>query len=56
MEADAEVAKQARLDGHKLSRYETTEAPLLDKCSGIWYQLDAEGGKHEYRGTRSEDA
>jgi hypothetical protein len=50
MEADAEVAKEARLDGHKLRRYQTTEAPLLDKCSGIWYVLDLEGGKHELRG------
>lgn len=55
MEADAEVAKQARTLGHKLSRYETTQAPVFDFLRGIWYQLDAVGGKHEYRRISLED-
>ncbi len=55
MESDAEVARQARIDGHKLSRYENTDQPLFDCLQGIWYQLDAVGGKHEYRRISLED-
>ena len=50
MESDPEIARQARIDGHKLSRYENTDEPVFDCLQGIWYQLDAVGGKHELRG------
>jgi hypothetical protein len=55
MESDAEIARQARIDGHKLSRYENTDEPVFDCLQGIWYQLDAVGGKHEYRRISLED-
>jgi hypothetical protein len=55
MEADAEVAKQAREFGHKLRSWDDFGVSLFDRVTGTWYVLDLEGGKHAHRGISSQD-
>jgi len=47
MEADANVAAQARDLGHKLSKFMSPSAPVFDAFSRKWYVLDEKGGKFE---------
>jgi ribosomal protein S27AE len=55
MEANAEVAKQAREFGHKLRSWDDFSVSVFDRPTGTWYVLDEEGGKHAHRGISSED-
>ena len=45
MESDNQIAKLARERGHKLSRYEGYDTPILDVPQGIWFILTNDGRK-----------
>ena len=47
MEADADVARQARDNGHKLSKFMSPVAPVFDLWARKWYVLDEKGNKYE---------
>lgn len=47
MESDANVANQARDNGHKLSKFLAPSEPCFDIVFGKWYYLDTKGEKHE---------
>lgn len=47
MESDANVASQARDNGHKLSKFMSPVAPVFDAWARKWYVLDEKGNKHE---------
>ncbi len=56
MEANAEVARQAREFGHKLRSWDDFSVSVFDRVTATWYVLDSEGGKDANRGTGSQDA
>jgi hypothetical protein len=45
MESDSEVAKSARLLGHKISKFSSPSELVFDNITQSWYQLDTTGGK-----------
>lgn len=46
MESDSKVAEQARIDGHKLSKYlDPRFEPVFDYYTRLWYYLDNQGNK-----------
>lgn len=45
MESDHETAAKARQRGHKLSKWDDLDTPLLDVPRGQWFRLTADGGK-----------
>jgi hypothetical protein len=45
MESNSEVAKTARLLGHKISKFSSPSELVFDNISQCWYQLDTTGGK-----------
>lgn len=45
MESDSQIAQLARERGHKLSRYEGYDTPILDVPQGIWFILTNDGRK-----------
>lgn len=47
MESDADVANQARDNGHKLSKFASPTAPVFDMALRKWYYLDEKGNKYE---------
>jgi hypothetical protein len=47
MESDANVANQARDNGHKLSKFLAPSEPCFDLAWRKWYYLDTKGEKHE---------
>lgn len=45
MESDADVANQARDNGHKLSKFASPSAPVFDNVLRKWFYLDEKGDK-----------
>ena len=45
MESMAQVAEQARKDGHKLKSWQDFSEPVYDRMSGHWYVLQENGTK-----------
>lgn len=45
MESDADVANQARENGHKLSKFASPSAPVFDNVLKKWFYLDEKGNK-----------
>ena len=45
MESHSMAAEDARRWGHKLQSWEDFSEPLLDRCTGEWYQLHDDGTK-----------
>jgi hypothetical protein len=45
MESMALVADDARRWGHKLESWADFSEPVLDRCTGDWYQLEEDGTK-----------
>lgn len=46
MEADAEVARSARVYKHKLRQTDTLFEPVFDRYLAMWFSLDNEGNKN----------
>ena len=47
MESDADVASEARRQGHKISKFSSPAQACFDKPANKWYALDDKGGKVE---------
>jgi len=47
MESHANIARQARDYGHKLSRYDSPAQPVFDVTQCKWYVLNEKGDKNE---------
>jgi 5-methylcytosine-specific restriction endonuclease McrA len=45
MESHSVVAEDARRWGHKLESWADFSEPVLDRCNGLWYQLEQDGTK-----------
>jgi hypothetical protein len=45
MESNADVANEARNNGHKLGRYASPTMPVWDNYRKRWFALDTKGGK-----------
>ena len=45
MESDSKVAEEARINGHKLSKFLSPNQPCFDNWDGNWYFLDEKGNK-----------
>lgn len=50
MESDAQVAKRARELGHKISKFSDPSIAVFDNVTGLWYELDTQGGKEAIEG------
>jgi hypothetical protein len=48
MEADSQVAEQAREWGHKLESWQGFNELVYDRCDGEWYELKPDGTKESY--------
>ena len=47
MEADADIAADARNKGWKLSQWDSFDKPVFDNVLQKWFHLNNEGEKHE---------
>ena len=45
MEADSQIAEEARGWSHKLESWEDFSEPIYDRCDGEWYELMPDGTK-----------
>jgi hypothetical protein len=45
MESQPVVADDSRRWGHKLESWAEFSEPVLDRCNGLWYQLEQDGTK-----------
>lgn len=45
MESQPTTAEDARRWGHKLESWQDFSEPVLDRCNGLWYQLEQNGTK-----------
>jgi 5-methylcytosine-specific restriction endonuclease McrA len=45
MESQPLVADDSRRWGHKLESWAEFSEPVLDRCNGLWYQLEQDGTK-----------
>jgi hypothetical protein len=48
MEADSQVAEQAKEWGHKLESWQAFNELVYDRCDGEWYELKPDGTKESY--------
>jgi len=48
MEADSQVAEQAKEWGHKLESWQGFNELVFDRCDGEWYELKPDGTKESY--------
>ena len=47
MEANADIASEAREKGWKLGQWDSFDKPVFDNVLGKWFALTKEGSKHE---------
>jgi hypothetical protein len=47
MESNAEISREARVNGWKLGQWDDFEQPVFDRMQNKWFYVTKEGEKHE---------